>query len=111
MLTVTGKFTIGVEVNGEFHTEFELRETTIRDGINYLKKAKQNGEDTDNDLIIAVYKGAEQMTKLGTLDPNEITADLLMQLNEEDFIPLIDAQDELIKKRLSLKQSSSHTPK
>lgn len=103
MLTVTGTFKIGVEVEGKFHKDFELRETTIRDGINYLKKAKKNGEDTEDDLVIAVYKGAEQMTKLGSLTPDQITADLLMQLNEEDFIPLIDAQDELIKKRTSLK--------
>lgn len=111
MLTVKGKFAIGIEVDGVIHTEFELRETTIRDGLSYIKKMKQNGEDTEDDLAIAVYKGAEQMTKLGTLPVEKITAELLLQLNEEDFMPLIDKQDELVKKRKSLKKPSSPTLK
>jgi hypothetical protein len=111
MLTAKGKFNVGIEVDGEFHKDFELRETTIRDGCEYIKKMKQNGEDTDDDLVIAVYKAAEQMVSLGPLKPEQITPELLMQLNEEDFIPLIDAQEELVKKRKSLKKPSSPTPK
>lgn len=111
MLTVKGTFEFGVVVDGVEHKDFELRETTIRDGIEYISKAKKDGQDTDDNLVIAVYKGAQQMTRLGTLPADQIDAQLVLGMNEEDFIHLIDAQDELVKKRKSLKKPSSPTPK
>lgn len=103
MATVKGHLTVGVEVDGVTHTEFEMRDATIRSAVNAIDKANAAGENLSSYVTVRMYKAAEQLVSLGTLPADKINADLLMELDEVDIEPLLAAQDELEKKRKGLK--------
>ena len=104
MLTVIGQLSVGVEVDGVLHTNFEMRDTTIRDAINAVDKLLAAGESASSNLTIRIYKAAEQLVSLGDLPKASITGQLLMGLAEDDIEPLLNAQDELEKKRKRVKR-------
>lgn len=103
MSTVKGKLIIGAEVNGVKHFDFEMRDPTIRSAANAIDKANAAGENLSSFITMRMYKAAEQLVSLGTLSAEKINAELLMGLDEDDIEPLLEAQDELEKKRKGLK--------
>ncbi len=103
MITVKGKLLHGVAVDGATHVDFEMREAKIRDVILASDKLINAGEDATSNLVARIYTAAEQLEKLGDLPKEQITGELLMNLSEDDIFPLIDAQDDLKKKRSNAK--------
>jgi hypothetical protein len=108
MITEKGSLVFGVpsKVSGEAaHKDFVMRAATIADSIVAVEKAGDN----PSYLRVRVHKAAEQMESLGSLAKEDITADLLLALPEEDLEPIFDAQDALEKKLQSLRNDSSPT--
>lgn len=103
MNTQKGELIVGIEIDGITHKEFEMRNATIRDAISSINKAHANGEDTNSYLTRRLYKAAEQLVSLGSLPADKVNAELLLSLNESDFDPILNAQDELEKKLKGLK--------
>ena len=103
MASIKGNLVVGIEVDGAQHKSFEMRDPMIRDAINAIDKALAEEENTNSALTIRIYKAAEQLVSLGDLPKEKITGKLLMSLPEDDIEPLLEAQDELEKKRKGAK--------
>lgn len=94
MITVTDTLVCGIEKDGVFHKDFELRAATIGDSVGAIEEA---GADASF-LRVKMHKIARCLVRVGTLKEGEITADMLMALPEVDFDPLDKALDEAEKK-------------
>lgn len=94
-LTQTGTLPVGIIVDGVRHQAFELRAPTVGDNVS---AAQEVGSENALELQTAVY--ARQLTSLGTLSLDKITAHLLLQLNPMDWNALEFADGELRKKLL-----------
>ncbi|HSH71540.1 MAG TPA: hypothetical protein VK974_00660 [Methylophilaceae bacterium] len=101
MITVASKLVEGhLDDQGVLHQDFVMQAATIGDALAAIEKA---GPDSEN-LRLRIFKAAEQLQSLGTLEKSLITGELLLALPEEDISPLFDAQDEIEKKRKSSKK-------
>ncbi len=94
MITVSGTLIHGIEKDGEFHKDFELRAPTLGDAVDAIESA---GADASF-LRVKVHKIARCLVRVGTLKEGEVTAGMLLSLPEEDFTPLNAALDETEKK-------------
>lgn len=102
---VEGKLNFGVDHGAVLHKEFMMRPATIADVVSAIEKAG----DTPSNLKLRIFKAAEQIVSLGTLDKSEITGELLLSLPEDDIEPLFAKQDEVEKKQKGSKSASSPT--
>lgn len=105
MVTEAGKLNAGYELDGALHIDFVMRPATIADAFAAIEKAG----DAPSGLKLRIFKAAEQMISLGSLDKQLITGDLLLSLSEEDIEPIFDAQDAVEKKRKSSKSALNPT--
>jgi hypothetical protein len=103
MITVENDFDIGIERDGVWHTHFVMRQATIADAIAAVEKAPEGASN----LMLRIYKAAEQIERIG--DITDIDGELLLGLSDEDIHPILDAQDEIEKKRKGLRHPSSPT--
>jgi hypothetical protein len=103
MITVENDLDIGIERDGVWHTRFVMRQATIADAISAVEKAPAGSSS----LTLRIYKAAEQIERIG--DITAIDGELLLGLPDEDIHPIIDAQDEIEKKRKGLRSASSPT--
>jgi len=85
MITVDGNLVIGAEIDGVVHQAFSMRPATIADAIAAIDKS---GDRSSSNLTLRIFKIAEQIISLGTLDKSEITGELLLSLPEDDIEPL-----------------------
>ena len=76
MLTVARKLIFGADVDGVTHSDFVMRPPTISDAIMAIEKAGDN----PSSLRLRIFKAAEQMISLGTVEKAAITGELLMSL-------------------------------
>lgn len=109
MLTHKGKLIHGIEIDGAVYVDFEMREATIRDAINAVDKLTEDGENLNSSNMVQLYMAAEQILSIGPVSKEAITAGLLLDLADDDLEPILDAQDEVAKKRKDAKKSSSVT--
>lgn len=91
MITHKGTLPVGVEVDGEFHLSFELRPQLVRDSFDVLKDASV----ASNDSLVGIALLKAQLVSLGTLDPEQITLDLLLGMYDIDMKELMEAQKAL----------------
>jgi hypothetical protein len=103
MITVENDLDIGIECDGVWHTHFVMRQATIADAIAAVEKAPEGASK----LTLRIYKAAEQIERIG--DITEIDGELLLSLSEDDVDPILEAQDEIEKKRKGLRNPSSPT--
>ena len=101
MMTVKGTLDIGLVVDKVTHKDFVMRESKIADAIAAVEKAPAGCSN----ILLRVYKAAEQLVSIGTL--TDITADKLLSLPEEDLYPILDAQDDLLKKQRAGSEASA----
>lgn len=102
-ITIDGKLTYGLELDGVFHKDFTLRVATLEDVENAIEEA---GPDACN-ARMARHKWAQCLTRLGSIPPEDITADLLAKLPSKEFGILTAAEDELTKKLLASSEEPS----
>lgn len=101
-LTETGRLPIGIVIDGIRHQDFELRPATIGDNIEAVEMTR-----TNNGLEISCALFALQLLKLGSLSREQITLDLIVELNPVDYGVLETAVNELQKKVMRDGQSGS----
>jgi hypothetical protein len=87
MITNQGTLPVGIEVDGVVHSEFELRPQLVRDSIEALKDERAVG----NDSLFGLALLAQQLMKLGSLQKEQITLDLLLDAYDVDMSVLMEA--------------------
>lgn len=102
-ITIDGTLTYGLERDGVYHKDFSLRVPTLED----VEFAIEDAGPDASPARISRYKWARCMTRLGTIPPGEITADLLAGLPAYDFGRLEAAEVDLLKKLSSASTASS----
>lgn len=90
-----GTFLLGLVVDGVRHMDFTLRSPTVQDNIDAIYEV---GAENPVELSAAIF--ARQLVKLGTLEPKQITTNLLRPMHPRDFNRLELASAELEKKLL-----------
>lgn len=98
MLTVKGRFIYGVEKDGTWHKDYEMRVPTLEDVERAIEDARAEAGDDASAARIDRHKWAICMVSLGTLKESEITADLLAGLASTEFRGLGETEAELQKK-------------
>jgi len=93
-ITLTGTLLQGVEVDGVVHREFELRLPTLGDNIDAVDEVGGH-----NGVAVGAALLARQLVRLGTLNPDQITYDLLCTMHVSDYNHLDAAGSDLEKKR------------
>ncbi|EKN6935111.1 phage tail assembly protein [Salmonella enterica] len=101
-LTIKGTLAVGVEYNGEFHRDFELRLSTVGDEID----ASEMGIP-DSGYYVGLM--ALCLESLGTIPKEAITYDLLRTMTSPDYSLLVQARDTLKKKMQPGKDDSGNT--
>ena len=108
--TVEGELPHGYEdEKGNIHTRFVMSEPTIRNEVDAMDKLTRDGQASETDLTFSIYLAAEQIESFGSLEKEMITADLLLELPQDDLIPIFAAQVDVKKKRLDSKKKSDST--
>lgn len=110
MVTVKVKLEGGLLIDGVLHQEFEMREATIRDAINAIDQRNADGEDVNSYLTLQMYQAAQQLVSLGGLPKDKITGRVLLELPEDDIEPILNAMDDIKKKRKDAKPKLEITP-
>lgn len=93
-LTVSGELPCGVEIDGVVHRTFTLRAPKLQDNIDAIDEV-----GASNNLALSAAILARQIVALGTLKPEQITFDLLADMDVEDFNAIDAKASELEKKR------------
>ncbi|MCB6182311.1 hypothetical protein LIN78_01915 [Leeia sp. TBRC 13508] len=102
MIKEEGKLPIGIEFEGKTHTAFTIRPAKMRDNVEAVEEL--GGDASLNRLSAAVL--ARQILSLGEIPKDKITSDLILDLDEEDWLELEAAKGRLAKKRQPLKSDS-----
>ena len=98
MLTEKGSFLYGVEVNGIWHKDFEMRLPTLEDVECALESAQAEAGAEVSPARISRYKWAACLIRLGDLDATAITPELLARLASTEYGVLSAVEESLLKK-------------
>ncbi len=92
-LRESGELLTGIELGGVIHKRFTLRLPTLGDNV-----AAVDEVGADNGVALNAAILARQLTELGTLEPEQITYELLCELHPADY-NLIDAAASALEKK------------
>lgn len=82
---------VGVEVDGAVHREVVLRPQKVRDSIEALQDERAQSDESWLGLVLQ----CRQIVQFGTLKPEQITPDLLIDLFEVDMQVLMEGAAKL----------------
>lgn len=102
MQTIGGKLIGGVVFDGKVHRDFTLRPLLVRDSIETLEACRDK-EAAFVELVLL----ARCFLGLGTIPREHITAELLMDMLDQDLKIVFDARDALQKKILEAASADS----
>jgi hypothetical protein len=85
MLTEKGTLPVGVEYEGKTHKDFEIREQIVADSINVFDNPAQGAKARENAPYANLCVTANMLLSIGTIPKEDITADLLMGMLQEDL--------------------------
>jgi phage FluMu protein gp41 len=91
MLTVKGKLPIGVERDGVFHRDFEMRPRLVRDTRDVV--IEHGMKKLDDDIFFSMAMTARQIIRIGEISP--VSADDLLDLVDRDMTAINNAKDDL----------------
>lgn len=103
MLTEKGTLPVGVEYDGETHREFEIREQRVRDMVAVYDNPATAKRAESNDAFMGLCILAGQVVTLGSIPPEAITPELLLDMAQEDFNALGEAARRLEERRRSFR--------
>jgi hypothetical protein len=114
-VTEQGKLPIGVMLNGELHSDFELRPATLADTYNAAAAVPVPDALTSNTATRVAYQMAVddavvmfQLTRLGTLSPVPPPPTLAAEIDPDDMMILRQAAED-VKKKLRVSRSNLPT--
>lgn len=96
MITEKGKLVFGIEYEGETHKEFEIRPQLVKDSVEISES--DNPRVLESDYYAGICILAKQIIKLGTIPHDKITADLILEMAEDDC-QIISAAKEALESR------------
>ena len=111
MLTTKGTLPNGIEFEGQTHRDFELREQLVKDMVEVANDKDNLSEAINNDSFLGICIMAKRIVSLGSIPPESITPDLLLEMLQEDFNTLTTAASELIIKRRNFRDAAGAAPK
>jgi hypothetical protein len=97
-MTEKGTLLIGVEYNGVVHKDFELRSQKVRDSAEAIDAMGGN----DNQIVASAFIYAKRLT-IGTIPKEQLTKDMILDMDEDDFEIIIAANERLKKNKLEAK--------
>lgn len=103
MLTEKGTLPIGVEHNGKIHRDYELREQQVRDLVDIFDDPALTERATKNVRFLELCILANMIIRLGDIPKEEITADLLVGMYQDDMNEIRKAEERLDIKRKSFR--------
>jgi len=103
MITEKGTLIVGVEYEGKVHKDFELRPQLVKDSIDAIEDDRAR----KNDSYLGLCVIAKQITKLGDIPKDKITAELLMNMYEIDLSAISEASRRLQKRLQSFRGESA----
>ena len=104
MLTEKGTLPVGIEYDGTIHREFELREQIVRDSIELFDDPARSKRAANNVQYAATCILASQIVNLGTIPKAAITGELLLDMHQDDFMALREADERLEERRESFRR-------
>lgn len=114
-VTEQGKLLIGVMLNGELHSDFELRPATLVDTYKAAAAVPVPDALTGNAASRVAYQMAVddavimfQLTRLGTLSPVPAPPTLATEIDPDDMAILRQAAED-VKKKLRVSRSNLPT--
>jgi hypothetical protein len=109
MMTEKGELPFGVEHNGKICRVYELREQLVRDSVEVMESDDaKRAEKSDTFYGICVM--ARRLTVAG-IAAEEMTAELLMGMVQEDYNELAAADKRLKEKRRSFRGAAQAAAK
>lgn len=101
MLTETGTLPCGVEYEGRMHTEYEIREQLVSDGVELFERGDKDllARAEKSDSFYTVCITAKRIIRIGTIPKEAITPDLVMNMRQKDFNEL-DAATRRLEERM-----------
>jgi len=103
MIREQGSLLIGVEYDGRLHADFTIRPQLVRDSIEALSDERA----ANDQRYLGVSILAKQIEKLGDIPKEQITADLLMNMYNDDFTLLVEADRRLEARLRSFRESGA----
>lgn len=102
---ITEKITlpVGVELDGVLHREVVLRPQKVRDSVEALQDARAQADESWLGLVLQ----ARQIEKFGTLKPEQVTPELLLDLYEVDMQALMEGAAKLRERLHSFRAANS----
>lgn len=100
-----GTLPVGIEVDGVLHREFELRPQKVRDSIEALQDERAASDESWLGLVLQ----CRQLVTLGTLKPEQITPNLLLDLYEVDMQALMEGAAKLRERLRTFRAASGQT--
>ena len=94
-LTQSGRLPVGVTVDGVRHRDFTLKPVRVIDNIAAIDEVGSH-----NQVAVGAAVLARQLTKVGSLKPEEIDYALICEMDPRDYNKLEAAAAELAKKVL-----------
>jgi phage FluMu protein gp41 len=103
----SGTLPVGVEVDGKFHHEFTLRPRLVRDSVDVLE---EDSRAQSNDAYRGVALIARQIEQLGDLEPDQITAKLLLSMFDTDLAAIMAANSRLEERLKNFRAEGKNAP-
>ena len=98
MLTEKGSFIYGIERDGVWHKEYEMRLPTLEDVERAIEGAQAEAGPDASPARIDRHKWAACLTRIGGIPEKDITPDLLAGLASTEFKGLSNTEEALLKK-------------
>jgi len=91
VITEKGTLPIGIERDGKYHREFEIRPALVRDTVEVA--GEQEPRKIENASFYGLALTAKQIVRIGEISP--VSADMLMEMLDEDFGEIARAKGRL----------------
>ena len=90
-----GCLIVGVTFEGELHHDFELRPQLVRDTVDIFDDPALAARAERNNQFFAACLFAGRIMSLGTIPKDEITVDLVLNMDQDDYNEVVSAGERL----------------
>jgi hypothetical protein len=102
MITEKGTLPIGIEKDGKWHRDFEIRPRLVKDTMEVAREQDMQRLEGD-DIFFSLCLTAKQIIRIGDISP--LPVDLLLEMYDLDI-----AEINIAKEKLAARLQSFHDP-
>ncbi len=88
MITEKGTIPIGIEKDGVWHREFEIRPSLVRDTVEVAEE--QDAQKLNNNSFYIICLTAKQIVRIGDISP--VPVEVVLNMFDEDFGEIANAK-------------------